>query len=84
MDGKLLRDGGRRDHEIAVIPTITTRYDIGPGSMSLETTCDTSAPVRLKITPAYAHSFNRGKRGMARATAPRSFQTPKMTRRYEG
>src|SRR5215469_15261422 len=75
------RERGRKAHETAVIPIIPTRYTTVVASWIPEIRFDVSAPVRLNTTPAYAHSFNRGKRGMIIAIEPRSFQTPKMTRK---
>src|SRR5215472_146143 len=81
LTANVRRQGGRKAHETAVIPIIPTRYTTVVASWTPETRLDTSAPVRLKTTPAYAHSFNRGKRGMIIAIEPRIFQIPKMTRK---
>jgi hypothetical protein len=44
---------------------------------SRHTACDAAAPVISKIIPAYAHSFNRGKRGASSAGTASNFQTPR-------
>jgi hypothetical protein len=43
-------------------------------------TWEAIAVISVSITPAYAHSLSRGKRGDSSAIAPSSFHPPRMTR----
>jgi len=77
------RPSGRSAHEI-----IARAAKIRGAAKSLVIspcrTYDAAAPLSSKKTPAYAHSFSRGKPGATMTTAPRSFQTPRMLRMYTG